>query len=205
MSPTTQQLRNRLEQHKGRRDALESELAEERMQRDAAERRVEVEGKALDIVRAVALETQKEMEYHLSDCVSLALESVFPYPYRFGVEFVQRRNRTECDLYLERHGERIDPLTEAGGGVVDVTAFALRAALWSMSRPRPTPILILDEPFRNLSENLHEAASGLLKRVAEDTGLQLIVVSYSSALAEEADRVYSLHQGPDGRTKLEVS
>ncbi len=43
--------------------------------------------KAMEIVRQVGLMTQKQLEYHLSEQVSLALASVFDDPYKLKVVF----------------------------------------------------------------------------------------------------------------------
>jgi hypothetical protein len=54
------------------------------------------------VIQTVAQMTQKELEFHISSLVSLALAAVFDDPYEFIVEFVQRRGRTECDLWFVR-------------------------------------------------------------------------------------------------------
>ena len=54
--------------------------------------------KAREIIREVGLQTQQQLQFHISDVTSLALESVFNDPYQLKVDFVQRRNKTECDL-----------------------------------------------------------------------------------------------------------
>ena len=91
--------------------------------------------KALEVVKAVGLKTQQQLQFHISDITSLALDAVFPNPYELVAEFVQRRNKTECDLFFSRDGNKVDPLSASGGGAVDVAAFALRVASWSMQRP----------------------------------------------------------------------
>jgi DNA repair exonuclease SbcCD ATPase subunit len=146
--------------------------------------------KAREIIRTVGLKTQEQLQFHISDITSLALEAVFNDPYSLSVEFVQRRNKTECDLYFVRNGERLDPLSATGGGAVDVAAFALRIASWSMARPRTRNTIILDEPLRFLSVDLQERASLMIKELSDKLGLQFIIITHWSNLGMYADKIF---------------
>jgi DNA repair exonuclease SbcCD ATPase subunit len=81
--------------------------------------------------------------------------------------------------------------------VVDLAAFALRVALWRISSPALRPTIVLDEPFKHLSEDLQPKASALLKEVSSRLGVQFIMVTHSEELVESADRVFqvSLRRG----------
>lgn len=150
------QLRNRLEQQRGQRIEIEKTLGLLQNELDEKRRSLRRHEQAREIVREVGMKTQQQLQYHISDITSLALESIFHEPYQLKVEFVQRRNKTECDLLFVRNGSEMDPLTASGGGAVDVAAFALRIASWSMARPRTRNTIILDEPFRFLSADNQE-------------------------------------------------
>lgn len=187
---TVQELRNTVERLKGQRDqvlqALERELKDLRECRRSLARHEQ----AREVIREVGLKTQQQLQYHISDLTSLALEAVYDNPYELVVEFVQRRNKTECDLYFIRNGERVDPLDAAGGGSVNVAAFALRVASWSMQRPRSNNVLILDEPFVNVSRDLQSRACEMLKQVSEKLGLQIIMITHSEDLIDAADKTF---------------
>ena len=142
------------------------------------------------MIRQVAIETQQQLQFHISDITSLALEAVFDDPYELTAEFVQRRNKTECDLYFIRDGSRVDPLSASGGGAVDVAAFALRVASWTMSRPRPRATIILDEPLRFLSVDLQPRASQMIKELSTRLEIQFIIVTHENTLTDQADRVF---------------
>lgn len=181
-------LRALLEQEKGRLQQLT--LSQETYkQRVSALQVLQVDiEEALSIVQTVAQATQKQLEFYLSDIVSYALGLVFDEPYRFKLEFVVRRGKTECDLWLERDGELTSPMDEAGGGVVDVAAFALRLSLWSLNKNRAT--IIFDEPFRFVSANYRGRVAQMVKEVSERIGLQIILVSHDKELAKVADRSF---------------
>ena len=147
---------------------------------------------AREIIREVGLKTQQQLQFHISDIASLALEAVFPDPYELKVDFIQRRNKTECDMVFVREGNEVDPLEASGLGVVDITSFALRTAAWSMLHPRIRNVIILDEPFRFVSENYQERASAMIKEVSDKLGIQFIINTHEESLATSADRIFEI-------------
>jgi len=137
---------------------------------------------ALLVSQEVAQMTQEELEFQVSALVTNALESIFPDPYEFKVEFDIKRGKTEAVLFFTRNGEAIDPLTAAGGGIVDVAAFALRLSSFLISLEKPPGIIVLDEPFRFVSEEYQPAVAELMEEMAEKLGIQFIVVTHLNAL-----------------------
>ena len=182
--------RNLLERQKGKKIQIEQDINTLKDTVKQSKRNLIRHEKAREIIREVGMQTQQQLQFHISDITSLALEAVFPDPYKLIVEFVQRRNKTECDLYFERDGEKVDPLTASGGGAVDVAAFALRIASWSMQQPRSRNVIILDEPLRFLSTDLQEQASIMIKEISEKLGIQFIIVTHEDTLASYADKVF---------------
>ena len=137
------------------------------------------------------------MEYHISDIVSLAIESVFNDPYEFKIEFVEKRGKTECEIWFIKNGEKLDPKTASGGGAVDVASFALRLALWNLKKPKSRNTLILDEPFKHLKgfeENVKVIQT--IKLLSEKLGLQIIMVHDERVPIEEikkgADKIFEV-------------
>ena len=187
-----QLLRTKLERQKGSRDTVINSLATNQTELESARVSLHRHEEAREIIRKIGMETQNSLSFHINDIVSLALDSVFDNPYQFAVDFVNRRNKTECDLYFVRDGNRIDPLTASGVGAVDVASFALRIASWSMARPRTDNVIILDEPFRFLSENYQERASNMLREVSQKLGIQLIIVTHETVLTTSADRIFEV-------------
>jgi len=187
---SVQSLRNLLEQKKGKRDHLLQQIRDTRHKVRSQRVSLQEHEQAREVIRSVGLKTQQQLQYHISDITSLALEAVYENPYTLEVEFIQRRNKTECDLFFSRNKERIDPLSAAGGGAVNIAAFALRVASWSMQRPRSNNALILDEPFGNVSQDLLPRASEMLKQVAVRLKLQIIMITHAEELAATADKTF---------------
>jgi len=187
---TTQELRNKLEQQKGKKLQIEDDIVSLQRTVRIKTRHVHDLEKAREIIRAVGLETQKQLQYHISDIASLALDSIFDKPYKLVLDFVERRNKTECDILFERDGHYMKPLQSSGVGAVDVASFALRIASWSMARPRTDNVIMLDEPFKHLSKDLHNRASEMIKEISNKLGIQFIINTHEPILAEYSDRVF---------------
>ena len=192
------QLRNSLEQQKGKQFQISKQIDNLEISLKESTYDLYRHEEAREILRNVGLRTQTQLSYHISDITSLALEAVFPDPYELVAEFVQRRNKTECDLYFTRRGSRTDPEDASGGGAVDVAAFALRVAAWSMQNPKRRSVMILDEPLKFLSDDMQEQASQMLKELSTRLGIQFIIVTHETTLTEFADKVFRVRQSKKG-------
>lgn len=149
--------------------------------------------KALTIIKEVGRKTQEKLQFHISDITSLALDAVMPEdPYKLTMEFVDRRDKNECDLRFERQGNLMKPLDSSGVGAIDVASFALRIAAWSIQFPKSRPVIILDEPFKFLDKSKHGRASEMIKELSLKLGLQFIIVTHEEGLTENADRIFKV-------------
>lgn len=162
-------------------------------QLEVAENRYNNALKAREIITTVAKDTQQQLEIRITNIVTMALAAVFPDPYQFVLRFTERRNQTEADLLLVRDGEEVSPIDATGGGVLDVVSFALRVAILLMSNYRR--IIILDEPFRHLSEDLQPKASEMMKMLSDKLGIQFIMVSHEDGIIGSADNVITIKKG----------
>lgn len=194
--------RNYLEQQKGKQGLIRKAISNIQTELIEKKRDLRRHEQAREIIREVGLKTQQQLQYHISDITSLALEAVFNNPYELKVEFVQRRNKTECDLLFVRKDNSINPLDSSGGGAVDVAAFALRIASWSMSIPRSRNTIIMDEPLRFLSEEYQEKASMMIKEISKKLGIQFIIVTHEPVLTTYADKIFDVTISKKGISKV---
>lgn len=197
----TTQLRSRFDQLRGRQLTIESEIEQATARIRESKRELRRHEQAREIVKEVGLKTQNQLSFHIGDIASLALEAVFEEPYELKVEFVERRNKTECDIYFLRDGERVNPTDASGGGAMDVAAFALRVASWSMASPRSRNTLILDEPMRFLDKDRQYQASKMIKEISDRLGVQFIIITHETSLTEAADKVFQV-QIKKGKSKV---
>jgi hypothetical protein len=190
-------LRNNLEQKKGQKIKVEQDILTLRKEIAAKKQDLQKHEKAREIIRIVGKSTQEQLSFHISDITSLALEAIFNDPYKLQIEFVPRRNKTECDLYFVRNENKVDPLKASGVGAVDVAAFALRIAAWSMQTPHSRNVMLLDEPFKHLKgvkANLR--LLDMINEISNRLKLQTIMVSDERVdkedIYEKADRVFEV-------------
>jgi ABC-type sugar transport system ATPase subunit len=185
-----QNLKNKLEQSLGKREMLQSQLKNVNDSLVSAESHNQNCKLARIIVQTVAEETQKKIEYQISNVVSLALVSVFPDPYECKLQFVKRRNKMEADILFLKNGNEGKPIEIAGGGTLDVASFALKTAIWAI---KPTNnVMILDEPFHFLSRDLQSKCSQMIKMIQKETNIQFIIVSHIPEITESADRIFNV-------------
>lgn len=134
---------------------------------------------ALQICQVTAQAVQQQVHSRLASVVCRCLSTIFDEPYTFDLRFEMKRGRTEAVLVFIRDGiELRNPQDEAGGGVVDVAAFALRLAALMLARPQSRRVLVLDEPFRFLSAEYRPRVSALLTTLAAELGCQIIMVTH---------------------------
>lgn len=193
---TIRDCRNKLEQRKGKRDVLETEVKEGKHAIIAMKKDRRVKEMALEIVKMVALSTQEQLTYNISEITDLALDAVLEKPYSVDLEFVEKRNKTECEIYFSRDGMQIKPY-DGGGGAVDIASFALRIAAWSMSRPRSRRTLILDEPFKHLKgEIANKRMLEMVRMITKKLNLQIIMVGDErvsrEVITEITDRLFEV-------------
>jgi len=189
--------RYELEQRKGQQKQIQKDITNYEQERRKLKRKLINCEKAKAIIREVSLATQQQLQYNISEITSLALDAVFPDPYSLQAEFVQRRNKTECDLFFVRDKKKIDPISASGGGAVDVAAFALRTASWSMAIPRTRNVLILDEPFIHLKgKEANGRALDIVNELSKRMEVQIIMVSDErvpkAEIVERSDQVFEV-------------
>ena len=143
-------------------------------------------------IQQVAKDTQEQLRFMISDVVNLALDTCFPDEYIFNVNFEIKRGKTEASLSFIKNGIEVDPMEASGGGVVDLASFALRIAAWSLGRSNNT--IILDEPFRFLSKDLHAQAGMILKKLSEHLKLQIVMVTHNQEIINYAHKVFEVSQ-----------
>jgi DNA repair exonuclease SbcCD ATPase subunit len=182
--------RIQLERLKGERDKVSQSITNSKNTLRTLKQDIRRHQQAREVIRQVGLHTQQKLQYYISDISSLALYSVLDDPYELSVEFVERRNKTECDLYFVQDGHKIDPIAGSGVGAIDVAAFALRIASYTMKHSRSRNVVILDEPFRYLSEDLQPRAARMVKELSERLEIQFIIVTHEQALTEHADKTF---------------
>lgn len=129
------------------------------------------------VIQDVSQALQQQAHTRIAAVVTKCLAAIFDEPYQFLIAFDRKRGKTEAVLKLKR-GELIldEPLNEAGGGVIDVAAFALRLAALTLQRPRLRRLLVMDEPFKCIrGKRYRERVRHLLQALAAEFGMQFVI------------------------------
>lgn len=166
-------------------------------------RKLKLLEKSQAFLQKIAQETQEHLKFQIEDIVNLALETCFPGEYIFQILFNISRGRTDAELvFLDQKTKKlVDPMNASGGGVVDLTTFALRIACYALEKGTDN-VIVLDEPFRFLSRDLQERAGEILKVLAKKMNLQIIMVSHIGEIIDVADKVFEVKKDEYGISKV---
>ena len=199
-------LKDKIQRSAAKRSMLQESIGSRETRIASSIVQVQAFEEAQALVQLTATETQNQLKFHLEDLVQHAIESMFPGKYQFRVVFDIARGRTSASMFLESEGQPLDPMDECGGTVVQVVAFALRVAAWTLA---PTDnVILMDEPFAAVSSDFRAVCGELLSGLSKRLGIQFIVVasheSGQSYLVDYADRVFEVTQDKDGRSRITV-
>ena len=192
-------------QSKGMKKQVENNLIQNKTTLDNLNNRIKLLEQAQVFLQRVAQDTQSQLKFQIEDIVNLALETCFPNEYEFQLQFNIARGKTDAELVFlsQKTGRPIDPMNASGGGVVDLTCFALRSARYALEQGVDN-VIILDEPFRFISRDLQARAGEILKSLSTKLGLQIVMVTHIGQMIDVADKVFEVKKNSDGRSVVKV-
>lgn len=203
--PDIHRLKQLFLQSKGMKKQIENNLIQNKTTLDNLNNRIKLLEQAQAFLQKVAQDTQSQLKFQIEDIVNLALETCFPNEYEFQLQFNIARGKTDAELVFlsQKTGRPIDPMNASGGGVVDLTAFALRIASYALEQGVDN-VIILDEPFRFISRDLQARAGEILKSLSTKLGLQIVMVTHIGQMIDVADKVFEVKKNSDGRSVVKV-
>lgn len=159
-------------------------LRREKKRLKTQRRRVSRALRAQSIIQLVAQDIQQKAHKQIATIVSRCLTAVFDDPYQFKIRFERKRGKTAAKLKFVRGDLELDPIDGCGGGVIDVASFALRLACLILQQPKRRRVMILDEPFKFLSERreYRQKVRLLLEALAEEMEVQFVIVTHDQTL-----------------------
>lgn len=192
-------------QSKGMKKQIENNLIQNKTTLDNLNNRIKLLEQAQAFLQKVAQDTQSQLKFQIEDIVNLALETCFPNEYEFQLQFNIARGKTDAELVFlsQKTGRPIDPMNASGGGVVDLTAFALRIASYALEQGVDN-VIILDEPFRFISRDLQARAGEILKSLSTKLGLQIIFVTHVPEFVDISDKVFEVKKDKDGKSRVKI-
>ncbi len=159
---------------------------------------------AVEVLQAAVATRREELRVRVEALVTRGLRAVFGRPdYEFYLDVRAMRDvmATIPMLRCLYKGRVLDTeIVEGhGGGVADVVGFVLRVIVLCMTRPKSAPVLVLDEPFRHVSNEHLRGCAQLLRELNRSAGIQFVIVTHKPELLDAADVTYRT-QVDDGVT-----
>lgn len=173
-------LQSKIDRLKTRHDFAVEAVTQERRQLKKAKQQLKAVTEAQQLAQGVAQIVQQQAHQRIAGVVTRCLSSVFGEDaYEFQIQFDRKRGKTEACLIFLRDGQERHPLRSSGGGVVDCASFALRLSCMLLSKPQTRKLLVLDEPWKHLSEEYRPLIRQMVETLAQEMGVQIILVTHS--------------------------
>ncbi len=154
-------------------------VKKEAVEKDRLELELTNVTEAQQILQRIIQGVQQSIHKRLADVVTRCLNAVFDDPYEFVIRFDRKRGKTEARLTFVRDGREFDdPLSQVGGGVIDVAALGLRLGCIMLMRPPVRRLVLLDEPGRFVAKVYRQKVRRMIERLAEDMGVQFVIVTH---------------------------
>lgn len=151
---------------------------------------------ATAFLNSFADERQAKVQKQVETLVTHGVQTIFGEELSFHVISEQKANRSEVSFSLRSMmGDQVveTPILDArGGGVAAVVGFLLRLIVTLLRDDRP--LLVLDETFAQLSADYEPRLAEFIRELVDQTGVQIVMVTHSTAFSEHADKVYTFGQ-----------
>lgn len=144
------------------------------------------------LLNSVGEERQDTAQRQIESLVTHGLQTVFDESLSFHLVRSVKANRVNIEFLVRStvEGQEFEtPVMEArGGGLAATVGFLLRIVVMMLSGERR--LLFLDETFAHLSAEYEPRMAEFLRELVDRTGMQIILVTHSTAYADSADMSY---------------
>ena len=167
---------------------------------------IETLGKVAFVLHSLANAVQEKFLNGIENLVSEGLSAVFEEPIKFKITPTVRNKQVNLDFtILNEDGTETDLMDARGGGLVCLTGVLLRIIMARLMASKVRQVIVLDEPLGMLSSGYQPQAGELLKRLATELNMQLIMVTHNPEIIEHADKVYKLQRTAEGVKAIDAT
>ena len=161
--------------------------------------------KVCGVLTKIGEQEQSSVQRKVEELVTRALQVIFGEELSFRLVPRTLRDQAALDFVLvSTYDDTVieTPVLEArGGGMAAVVGFVLRLVVLLLT-PGVRRFLALDESFAHVSASYEPRVAEFLREVADKAGVQLLLITHSTAYSELADARYRLVLGPGGVTQV---
>ena len=159
----------------------------------SSESELELEEKAQQVLLALEEVWRKDFERNIEEIITEGIQLVFGDDLDFVVETKVERGASAIEFFIERNESTID-IDSDGGSMVQVVSFILRLILIKAHRPQLRQFVAIDEAFNGVDENHMPAVGSLLRKMVDESRVQILFVTHNPVFIEYADVVYEIEK-----------
>lgn len=157
------------------------------------------------LLTRIGEEAQESARAMFEDLTTRALRDIFEEELSFRLVPGEVGGQVTLEPVIRSgHGGEVleTPVLDArGGGMVQVVAFVLRLVMVRLT-PGARKALFLDETFRFVSESYTDRLGEFVRQVADELGVQVVMITHDRAYSAYADARVRFALGPDGVTRV---
>lgn len=152
-------------------------------------------GKCTVVLHQVSSDVQDNFIVSIEKLVSEGLSAVFEEDIKFRIKISTKGKLVAMDFsFLNRDESETGILDARGGGLVTLTGIILRVIVLRLLEKSHRQVLFLDEPLSMLSAKYLEPAAQLLRNLADNLNIQIVMITHQPELAEYSDVTYNLEK-----------
>jgi DNA repair exonuclease SbcCD ATPase subunit len=194
------QLKTQYQMDSGKLELLQKQLTDKSANLERAQQDIEIWQRLKILFGQMSEFAREQLKQRIQTTVTSALQAIllrddisFEIEMWFGGDG-KPNARWKINSPCGEAMVQTEPEDGNGGGVTDVVSLALRAALLELSSPRPAGLLFLDESGKHISSEYLPNVADFLKRYAQTSGRQIVLITHQTILADIADKGYKVNQ-----------
>lgn len=176
------ELKTLIDQKQGSINTLSTQLDSETTRLTEIKVNRELYKKCVEVLNQLQDSTKEQVKTEIETLVTYGLQSIMGDGYKFEIIFDRRGNLSDIKFRIitpsntDPEPENIED--EESGFILDVVSVCLRIILCEFFKDRTGDFLILDEPFKGISEQKLEATMNFLKEISKKLNRQIILITH---------------------------
>jgi DNA repair ATPase RecN len=181
---------------KAKRDILEKE--KENLEKEIESYKIEDLDMQNIVLQKMAERQRRAAANKLQNLGTSALQYAVSPNYSMEIDITPVKKKPNAEVLIcKNNGIKTDPEDSNGGGIIDITSLGLRVITLETHDPFINGPLIFDEPGKMVSKEYIPDLAEFIKKVSNDFGRQIILVTHNDFLSELADTKIRVHLDED--------